>query len=122
MSLLISWLILSFAFWITAAILPGFHVKNFGSAILVSAIFGILNFLLGWLFFAVFTVFTLGLAWLLAFITRWIITAILLKITDRLTDRLTIDSFGWALGGALMMSAIGTLGQWLVQSFLLGPV
>jgi putative membrane protein len=55
------------------------------------------------------------LAWLLAFITRWIINAILLVLTDRLTDRLKVDSFGWALGGALMMSAIGTVGEWLVR-------
>jgi putative membrane protein len=115
MSLLLSWLVLSIAVWITAAVLPGFHVKNFPSAILVAAVFGILNFLLGWLLFAVFTVVTLGIAWLLAFITRWIINAILLLLTDRLTDRLKVDSFGWALGGALMMSAIGTLGEWLIR-------
>lgn len=116
MSILVSWLILSIAVWITAAVLPGFHVKDFVSAVLVAAIFGILNFLLGWLLFAVFTVVTLGIAWLLAFITRWIINAILLMLTDRLTDRLRIDGFGWALGGALMMSAIGTFGQWLAFS------
>lgn len=116
MSLILSWLILSVAVWITAVALPGFHVKSFGSAILVAGLFGILNFLLGWLFFAVFTIATLGLAWLLAFITRWIINAILLKITDALTDHLTIDSFGWALGGALMMSALGTIGELLVRT------
>jgi putative membrane protein len=115
MGLLLSWLILSFAVWVTAVVLPGFHVKSFGSAVLVAAIFGILNFLLGWLLFAIFTIATLGLAWLLAFITRWIINAILLVLTDRLTDHLTIDSFGWALGGALMMSVIGTLGEMLVR-------
>jgi putative membrane protein len=118
MELLLSWLILSFAVWVTAAVLPGFHVKSFGSALLVAAIFGILNFLLGWLLFAVFTVATLGIAWLLAFITRWIINAILLVLTDKLTDHLTIDSFAWALGGALMMSVIGTLGEWIVRSAL----
>jgi len=116
MSLLVSWLILSIAVWITSAVLPGFHVKDFGSAVLVAAIFGILNFLLGWLLFGVLTVVTLGLAYLLAFITRWIINAILLMLTDRLTDRLKVDSFGWALGGALMMSAIGTAGEWLVRT------
>jgi putative membrane protein len=116
MNLILSWLILSFAVWITSALLPGFHVKGVKSALLVAAIFGVLNFLLGWLLFAVFTVATLGLAWLLAFITRWIINAILLVLTDKLTDHLKIDSFGWALGGALMMSAIGTLGEWLVRS------
>ena len=118
MSLLLSWLILSFAVWLTATILPGFHVKSFGSAILVAALFGILNFLLGWLLFAIFTVATLGLAWLLAFITRLIIDAIVLKITDGLPDHLTIDGFGWALGGALMMSLIGTLGERLLYSLL----
>ena len=116
MDLLLSWLILSFAVWITAAVLPGFHVKSFGSALLVAAIFGILKFLLGWLLFAVFTVATLGIAWLLAFITRWIIDAILLILTDRLTNHLSIDSFAWALGGALMMSLIGTAGQMLFRA------
>jgi putative membrane protein len=114
MSILLSWLILSLAVWVTAAILPGFHLKSFGGAFLVAALFGVLNFLLGWIFFALFTVATLGLALLFAFLTRWIINAILLKITASLTDQLSIDSFGWALGGALLMSALGTAGQWLV--------
>lgn len=116
MSFLLSWLILSLAVWITALVLPGFHVKNFVSAILVAALFGVLHFLLGWLFFTVFTIATLGIAYLLAFITRWIITAIVLVITDKLTDALKIDNFGWALVGALVMSAVGTLGQYLVVS------
>ncbi|MBN1239857.1 MAG: phage holin family protein, partial [Gammaproteobacteria bacterium] len=57
--LILSWLILSVAVWITAAVLPGFHVKSIGSAVLVAAIFGVLNFLLGWLLFAVFAIATL---------------------------------------------------------------
>ncbi len=118
MELILSWLILSAAVWLTAAILPGFHVKSFGSAVLVAAIFGVLNFLLGWLLFAVLTVVTLGIAWLLAFITRWIINSILLVLTDKLTDHLRIDGFGWALGGALMMSVLGTVGEWLVRGIL----
>lgn len=115
MSLLLSWVILSVAVWITAVILPGFHVKSFGSAFVVAAIFGILNFLLGQIFFALFAIGTLGIAILLAFLTRWIINAILLKITAALTDSLRIDSFAWALGGALLMSVLGTAGEWLVR-------
>jgi putative membrane protein len=115
-SLILSWLILSLAVWVTAMLLPGFHVKSFVSAIVVAAIFGVLNFLLGWLFFTVFTIATLGLALLLAFITRWIINAILLKLTDALTDHLTIDGFKTALLGALVMSLIGTVGEWIVRA------
>src|SRR3982751_6268878 len=108
MSLLIAWLILSVAVWLTAAVLPGFHVKGFKSAVIVAALFGILNFFLGWLLFVVFTVVTLGLAWLLAFLTRWLINA-LLMLTDRISDHLKIDSFGWAVAGALMISVVGAL-------------
>ena len=114
MNLILSWLILSFAVWLTAEVLPGVHVKSFGSAILVAALFGVLNFLLGWIFFVVLTIATLGIALLLAFLTRWIVNAIILTITDKLTDHLTIDSFGWSLGAALMISVIGTLGEWLL--------
>ena len=116
MSLLLSWLILTVAVWLTAALLPGMHVRSFGSAIVVAALIGIVNFLIGWLLFTVFTIFTLGLAWLLAFITRWIIDAIILKLVDAMTDRLTVDGFRWALAGAFVMSLIGTLGEWLVRS------
>jgi putative membrane protein len=116
MNLILSWLILTLAVWVTSAILPGFHVKGPKSALLVAAIFGVLNFLLGWVLFAIFSVATLGIAWLLAFITRWIINAILLVITDKLTEHLKIDSFGWALGGAFVMSLVGTLGEWLVRA------
>lgn len=115
MQLLLSWAILSVAVWLTAEILPGVHVRSFGSAIAVAAIFGILNFFLGWLFFVVFAIGTLGIALLLAFVTRWIIDAILLKITDALSDSLRIDSFRWALGAALMMSVLGTLGEWMIR-------
>jgi putative membrane protein len=122
MSLVLTWLILSFAVWVTDAVLPGFHVKGPKSALIVAAIFGLLNFLLGWLLFAVFAVATLGLAWLLAFITRWIINAILLVITDKLTDHLKIDGFGWALAGAFVMSLVGTIGEWMLHSMFYAHV
>lgn len=115
MNLLLSWLVMSVAVWITAEVLPGFHVKSFKSAVVVAAIFGLLNFLLGWLLFAVFAIATLGIGLLLAFLTRWIVNAILLKLTDALTDHLTIDSFGWALGGALLISLISTFAEWLIR-------
>jgi putative membrane protein len=112
--LLLSWLILSLSVWVTAAVLPGFHIRNVRGALVVAAVFGVLNFLLGWLIFAVLAVATLGLAWLFAAITRWIVNALLLKLTDALTNDLKIDGFGWALVGALMMSVIGTVAEWLL--------
>ncbi len=117
-SLLITWLITSLAVWITAIVLPGFSVKNFTSAILVAAIFGILNALIGWLIFGALGIVTLGLGFLLAFITRVIVNAILLKLTDALTDHLTIKGFGNAILGALIISLVSTLCQYALSSFL----
>lgn len=114
MNLLLSWLILAVAIWLTAYILPGVRVKSFGGAILVAALLGVLNMLLGWLFFTILTIATLGLALLLAFITRWIIDAILLSIIDKFSDAIEIDGFKWALIAALVMSLLGTVGQWLL--------
>lgn len=114
--LIVSWFIMSVAVWLTAELLPGFHVRSFGSAILIAALFGVINALIGWLIFVVFAVATLGIAWLLAFITRLIIDAIILKLVDGMTDRLIIDGFGWALAGAFSMAALGTLIEWLLRS------
>lgn len=118
LALLLSWAILAFAVWLTATVLPGVHVRKPSDTIIVAALIGILNFLFGWFFFAVFAIATLGIALVLAFITRWIINAIILIIADSLTDRLTIDNFRWALLAALMMSAIGTVGEWIVRQML----
>ncbi|MDR0786738.1 MAG: phage holin family protein [Gemmatimonadota bacterium] len=117
MGLLIDWLILTVAVWVTAVALPGFHVRSFKDAIVVALLVGLLNFLLGWLLFAVFTVATLGIAWILSFITRWIINAIILRLVDSMTDRLTIDGFKWALIGALVISIVSMLGDGLIRGF-----
>jgi putative membrane protein len=115
MEILLSWLVLSIAIYLTAVILPGFEVRGFGGAIVVAAIFGLLNWLVGWLIFVVIGVATLGIGFLLAFLTRWFVMAILLKLTDAFSKRLTIRSFGVALLAALLMSLFGTIGEYLVK-------
>src|ERR1043165_434961 len=99
MALIVSWLGLPLAVGVRAPVLPGFHLKDGRSALLVAAIFGLLNFLLSKLLFVIFSVITLGIAWLLGLLTRWLINALLLVLTDKLTDQLKIDNFGWALLG-----------------------
>ncbi len=114
MGLIISWLILALSVWVTAMVLPGFKVKGFSGALVVALVFGLLNWVLGWLLFVVIGVATLGIGFLLAFITRWIVDAILLKMTDSMTSSLKIKSFGWAMVGAFVMSLIGTAAEYLI--------
>jgi putative membrane protein len=114
--LLLTWLVLAIAVWLTAAILPGFKVNGFGGAIKAAAVFGTLNWLLGWLLFVVLSIVTLGIAYLLAFITRWIIMAVILRLSDKVSSSIKIDGFGTALIGALLMTVIGSLVE---RAFLL---
>jgi putative membrane protein len=118
LDILISWLVLSAAFWLTAELLPGFEVRGARGAVLVAAVFGIVNWLIGWLLFVVLGVLSLGIGFLLAFLTRWIVNAILLKVTDAVTDSLRIKNFKTALVAALLISLFGTLGQSVVRFIL----
>ena len=107
---LLSWLIQSAAVWLTAAVLPGFELRGgFMAAIRVAAVIGILNFLFGKLLFVVLGISTLGLGFLFAFVTRWIVAALLLKLASGLSSSLHIVSFTRALLGALFISIAGTL-------------
>lgn len=107
--LLVSWLVLSVIVLITAAMVPGFRVRGFGGAVLVAALFGLLNLAIGWLLFVIIGIGTLGLGFVLAFVTRWIVNAIVLKLVDGLTTHLSIDGFRWALVGALCISGLSLL-------------
>lgn len=111
MHLILTWFLLSVAVWLTAAILPGFKVTGFWGAIKAAAVFGTLNWLLGWFFFAVLSIVTLGIGYVLAFITHWIVMAIILKIADKLSSSIEIKDFRTALLGALIMTGIDSLIQ-----------
>lgn len=109
MHLLLTWLVLSLAVWLTAAILPGFKVTGFWGALKAAAVFGTLNWLLGWFFFGLLGIVTLGIGFLLGFITHWIVMAIILKLADKLSSSIKIDGFGTALLGALLMTVASEL-------------
>ena len=115
MHLLLQWLILSLAFWLTARVVPGFTVRSLGDAIVVAAVFGIVNFLLGWFLYAVFGIATLGIGFLFSLITHWVVNAVLLKITNGLTSRLEVRSFGTALIAALVISVLGKAGIYVMN-------
>lgn len=112
MDLVFSWLLLSAAVLIAAKLLPGIHVADFGDAVIVALLFGVANALLGWLLFVMIGIATLGLGFALAFVSRLIVSALLLQLVDALTARLSVRSFGHAALAALFISGLGTLAEW----------
>jgi putative membrane protein len=115
LAFLLNWLVLSVAFLITAKVVPGIRLSGLWDAIVVAAIFGVLNFFLGKLLYLFIGIATLGLGFLLSFLLHWFVNAILLKITDALTSRLEVQGFGTALVGALVMSLLGRVGTYVVN-------
>ena len=106
--ILISWALLALAFAVTSWLLSGMDVSGgAGSYILVSAIFGIVNAVVGTLLRLLtlpLTVVTLGLF-------LFVINAVLLTITDALT-RVTIDSFFWtAIWASIIMAIVSMVLQ-----------
>jgi putative membrane protein len=112
--ILLEWLVLSFAFWLTSRIVPGFRVAGMWDAIVVAAIFGVVNFFLGAFLYYAIGIATLGIGLLLSLLTHWFVNAVLLKITDALTRRLDVQSFGSALVAALVISVLGKIGIYVV--------
>ena len=115
---LLKWLVLSAAFWGTAQLLPGIRLRDWKSAAIVSAIYALLAFVVGKLLFVIFTIGTLGIAYLLAVVTWWIIGAIILVITDKVSSRLEIDGFKWALIASALISVLTGVGYWVVGALL----
>jgi putative membrane protein len=101
--LLVRWALLAAAFAITAWILTGMDISGgLWAYVWVSAIFGIVNAIIGTILRIVtfpLTVLTLGLF-------SVIVNAILLNITDGLTSHLTIDEFWWTAIWAAIIIAI----------------
>ncbi len=114
MHLLINWLVTAFAVLLASWILPGVRVQGFGTALLVAAVFGILNALGGWLLFAFFGIATLGLGFLLGFLTRWLVNTLLLRLTDALIKGFQIDTWLKTALASLLISVVSSAAQVLI--------
>ncbi|MCU0662812.1 MAG: phage holin family protein [Myxococcota bacterium] len=115
MKLLIAWLISSVAVWVASKVLAGVKIQTFWDGMVVAAIFSILNWLLGWLLFVVIGIATLGLGFIFSFLTQLVCAAIVLKLTDALTERITIRGFWWAFAAAFIISLVTSLGNHLLD-------
>ncbi len=106
---LLSWLFLAAGLWLTARVLPGFEIPTFKGALWVGALFGLLHFFIGWFLFVVIGIGTLFIGFIFSFVTRWVVTAILLKVTDALTDDLSIRDFKTALIASAILAVLAMI-------------
>lgn len=99
--LIIRWLVLAVAIAIAVKVVPGVHLhpglKNlFG----VAAVFGVINLVIG----TVVRVVSLPIRLLTVGLFSIVINAVLLELTARADSVLSLDNFGAALLGAVVIS------------------
>jgi uncharacterized membrane protein YvlD (DUF360 family) len=99
------------ALWIAAAILPGVDVVSVGAALLVAAVIATLNSILPPIVAALRLPFTLAFGFLLVLV----VDAVVIKLSSDLFDNaFEVDSYGWALLAALVVSAVSVVLQTIV--------
>lgn len=110
MRLLLQWVLSALSLMLVAKLLPGFHVKDFGSALGVAAVYGILHVVLyPVLLFVAFIPVLLSFGLFI-----FVINAFLLFLTSALLDNFHIDSIPTALVGAVSLTVLNGLWRWLL--------
>jgi len=107
---LLNWLISACALLLTAYVVPGFKVRNFGAALIAALVIGLLNvFVRPFLAFIAFpmTILTMG------FFT-FVINAVILKMCAYFLEDFDIDSWFSAILGAIVMALL----QWILHLYL----
>jgi putative membrane protein len=119
-AVLLRWFVLAAAFGVTAWLLDGMEVNGgFGAYLWVSALFGLVNAVVG----TVLRLLTAPLILVTVGLFSFIVTAVLLELTDWLTSHLEIDDFFWtAIWAALIISIVGVILEIIVRATLLRAV
>ncbi len=105
MNLIIRLLIAAAITFILAQVLPGIHVKDYGTAILFALVLALLNFFLK----PLLILFTLPLTLITFGLFLFVINTITVMIAGNWVNGFKIDSFGWGLLFSFLLSLITSL-------------
>ena len=103
--LMLRWLILTAGILIAAYLLPGITVASFWSALFAAIVLGLLNAF----FRPILLVLTLPINLFTIGLFTFVINAFLLQMTSGVIGGLSVDGFGSALFGSIIISIISGL-------------
>lgn len=111
MNIIINWIISGLAILITAYLLPGVHVVDFITALMVALVLGIVNAFIK----PILIILTLPINILTLGLFTFVINAFLVILTMNLVKGFQVDGFLWALLFSLVLSVISTILRGLVK-------
>jgi len=106
MNFIIELLVNAGVLFLLAALLPSVHIKSYGTAILVALVIGILNATIGFLLRLPLNIITLGL---LSFVVRLIVSAVMIKLADKIFSGFEVKGWGAAFLLALCIALAGVI-------------
>ena len=109
-SIIINLIISSLVIFGIANVLPGVHVVDFQTAIIVAMVLGLLNALLK----PVLLILTLPITIVTLGLFSFVLNAILILLVSNLISGFTVDGFLWALIFGVILSLVNTI----VHNFL----
>jgi len=105
LGLLLRWIVGAITLFVIAYFVPGFHIRDWVSALIAVLVIGLLNATIGFLLKIVtfpLSILTLGLFLL-------VINAFMLIVASRVVPGFHVDSFGSAFVGAVILALVHTL-------------
>ena len=108
--LIVSWFLSGLSLMIVAYVVPGFIVRDFGSALVAALVIGLINSTLGFLL----KIVTLPLTIVTFGFFLFVINALVLRMVSGLVAGFTLASFGAALVGAIVLALVSTVLRHLV--------
>lgn len=108
--ILIRWLILTASITLASYLMDGIHIEGFKSALLASAVLGLLNAF----FRPILIILTLPINILSLGLFTFVINAMLLRMASGLINGFEVHGFWAAVIGSLIISII----NWLLSSFV----
>lgn len=111
MRLLLHWILSATALWIVAHFVPGIYVSGPKAALIAALVIGLINATIGLILKILtfpLTILTLGLFW-------FVINALMLELAAYLVDGFKVRGFIPALIGAVLMSLVSSVLQWIVM-------
>jgi putative membrane protein len=106
MKLLLRLIINAVAIWVAAELLPGIELSGgIGSILLVALVFGVINAILK----PIVVILSLPMIIVTLGLFTLVINALLLMLTGGLLDSLTVDGFGAALIGSIVISIVSLI-------------
>jgi putative membrane protein len=106
---LIGWVLSAVVFLGLSKLLPGFYIRSFGMALVVSAVYGVLHIILHFMLFRVLWILTIPFVVLTLGLIYFVVNAVILWLTDKLVEDFHISTTATLVLAAILLTIANSI-------------